>query len=209
MIKKVINQNDESFNYLLTYPDNHLQTEGLPLIVFLHGAGECGDNLENITVHGIPKYAEKVETLPVITVSPQCKYNQVWLNRIKDLHNFISKISQEFKVSCVNLIGMSMGGFGVWQYAMDYAEELKCIVPICGGGMSWRAGVLKNLNIKAFHGDDDAVVPAFYSIDMVDAVNANGGKAELTLFHNVGHDSWTKAFEECHIVDWILDKCKE
>ena len=75
--------------------------------------------------------------------------------------------------------------------------------------MSWRAGILKDIPVWAFHGNKDATVPPKNSYEMVDAVNANGGNAKLTIFHGVEHNSWTPAYRETTVIDWLLKQRKE
>ena len=90
--------------------------------------------------------------------------------------------------------------------AVAAKADSAAIAPVCGGGTAWRASQLKKLPIWAFHGDcDTAVLPA-RSLEMVDAVTAAGGKPELTLFHNVGHNSWERAYRKTTCIDWLISQ---
>ena len=99
-----------------------------------------------------------------------------------------------------------MGGYGAWQLAMTMPNYFAAIVPICGGGMKWNTGRLKNIPVWAFHGKEDLVVSVEESIRMVDAVNENGGTAKLTLLDNTGHNSWDYAYAQKQLFDWLLQQ---
>ena len=101
-----------------------------------------------------------------------------------------------------------MGGFGTWEMGISFPELFSAIAPVCGGGLSWRCGNLKNMPVWAFHGDADEIVPLKNSIEMVDAVNRIGGKAKLTIFHNVGHNSWEEAYTASNVVEWLISQTK-
>lgn len=193
------------FNYILSMPDKE-DTKDLPLIVFLHGAGERGDDLEQITKHGIPRHYDRLQNLPVITLSPQCERNKVWVTQIYELKALIDSVAEKFCVdkSRIALTGMSMGGFGAWELAMDFPEYFSCLVPLCGGGSAWRAETLKNIPVRAYHGEKDEVVNCFYSQDMVKAVNVAGGDAVLTLYPDLKHDCWTRTYADADVIDWMM-----
>ena len=102
---------------------------------------------------------------------------------------------------------ISMGGFGTWEMGISYPELFSAIAPVCGG-LSWRCESLKNMPIWAFHGDIDDIVSLKNSVEMVDAVNKIGGNAKLTIFHNVGHNSWEEAYTATNVVEWLISKNK-
>lgn len=205
MLLDFYKKDGESFNYLLSLPDVTTE-ERLPLIVFLHGSGERGDDLERLKRHGIPKYYERLRKLPVITLSPQCEEGKVWVTQVYELKNLIDKIVREYPVDRkrIALTGLSMGGFGAWELAMDFPDCFSCLVPICGGGTAWRAALLKEIPIRAFHGAKDEDVNCFYSQDMVNSVNAAGGYAELTVYPDLHHNSWAAAYENTDVIDWMI-----
>lgn len=206
------NNGEFTFGYYLYYPTKSSK-EKLPLIVFLHGAGERGDGtteLEKVKVHGLTKYLSEGVEYPAIILAPQCPQGVVWSNLIFALKELIDSIIEEYNVDItrVSITGLSMGGFGTWEMGISYPELFSAMAPICGGGMSWRCGRLKDVPIWAFHGDADNLVPLNNSVEMVDAVNKAGGNAKLTVFHNVGHNSWVEAYTTTNVVEWLISKNK-
>lgn len=197
--------------YIMTTPSGFDPSkESLPMIVFLHGAGERGDDLELVKVHGIPKYFcadNDYRGLRVITLSPQCPADRVWNHMPDQIMDLIEHVASDMNVDKkrITLTGISMGGYGTWEMACTYPDYFAAVAPICGGGMSWRAGALKNLPIRAFHGTDDFAVPYNASVEMVEAVKHLSGNVNVTLtsYDNVGHDSWTSAYETSDVIEWL------
>lgn len=194
-----------SCQYLLFLPEGYGEKEQLwPMILFLHGAGERGDDLNKVKVHGPPKIVEAQKDFPFIVVSPQCPAEQWWSNEV--LINLLDDI-----VSCcdvdaekIYLTGLSMGGFGTWHLACKYPERFAAIAPICGGGEPVLADRLKEVPVWAFHGARDELIPLKRSEEMVDAVKDCGGDARLTIYAEAGHDSWTDTYNNKELYDWFL-----
>ncbi len=201
--------------FVLTTPDDFdSQKEKLPLIVFLHGAGERGSDPEKLCVHGIPKLFTKDpahQSQRVITLSPQCPEGLVWNNLVLAVKELVDTVMLDYGADPdrVSITGLSMGGFGTWEMILTYPHFFAAAAPICGGGLSWRCSLVKDLPIRAFHGTADTVVPPVYSSLMVDAVNQNGGRASLTLFENVPHNSWDQAYEQTDLIPWLANAVKE
>ena len=195
--------------YIMTTPSGFDPSkESLPMIVFLHGAGERGDDLELVKVHGIPKYFcadNDYRGLRVITLSPQCPADRVWNHMPDQIMDLIEHVASDMNVDKkrITLTGISMGGYGTWEMACMYPDYFAAVAPICGGGMVWRAGALTKLPIRAFHWTDDFAVPYNASVEMVEAIKHLGGNATLTSYDNVGHDSWTSAYETSDVIEWL------
>ncbi len=190
------------------------EKESLPMIVFLHGAGERGDDLSKVKVHGIPKYFSKdpeLHGLRVITVSPQCPSYTVWNDLSLPLFDFILSTAKKYNADMnrIAITGISMGSFGTWELLISHPDFFSAAVPICGGGMDWRIPQGMKTPIRAFHGRVDSVVPCFYSERLCSAVNARGGSAELTIFEGCDHDSWTPAYETTDVIDWLASSEKK
>ncbi len=147
---------------------------------------------------------EKVKNLPFIVIAPFCK--DTWYDVFETLKRFtLTMCNQPFAdKKHIYAMGASMGGYGVWQLGMSLAEIFAGIVPICGGGLYWDAGKLKNVPVWAFHGELDNVVFVEESKKMVEMVNKAGGNAKLTLLPNVYHDAWMSAFSNQEVYDWLL-----
>lgn len=199
---------------IITTPTDFDPTkEKLPVIVFLHGAGERGDGsleqVELVKVNGVPKLFcadPDYKGLRVITMSPQCPQNMVWNHLVHPLMKWIREVvamlnGDEDRVS---ITGLSMGGFGTWDMLMTYPEAFSCGAPVCGGGLSWRAGALKDMDIRAFHGLDDATVPFSNSMEMVSCARMNGARVTLTAYDHVGHGSWVPAYEQSDLIEWLV-----
>jgi len=196
-----------SCRYLLFLPRDYGREEKpWPLIMFLHGAGERGSDLEKVKVHGPPKIVEKQKDFPFIVVSPQCPEEKWWPGQIDILINLLDDIESRYNVDKdrVYLTGLSMGGYGTWSLACEYPERFAAIAPICGGGQRLLAGKLKDMPIWAFHGAKDKTVPPERSQEMVDAVNSRGGNAKLTIYPDAAHNSWTATYDNKELYDWFL-----
>ena len=200
-----------SIDYLLYIPEGYDQDspKQWPLMLFLHGAGERGSDLNKVKVHGPPKVVES-RNLPFIIVSPQCPTGQWWPAKVEVLKGLIDEIEENYNVDSqrVYLTGLSMGGFGTWTMACTYPDIFAAIAPICGGGQPYIADRLKDVPVWAFHGAKDNVVPMRRSQEMVDAVNRAGGHAKLTIYPNAGHDAWTETYNNPELYKWFLSHKK-
>ena len=198
-------------NYLLFLPESYGQEEKhWPLMLFLHGAGERGDDLQLVKKHGPPKIAEKQKDFPFIVVSPQCPKDQWWNDNIDVLINLLDDIVAKYDVDRdrIYLTGLSMGGYGSWALGSKYPDRFAAVAPICGGGMRIMASGFKDVPVWAFHGAKDKVVPLEESEEMVAAINARGGDAKLTVYPDAGHDSWSETYDNQEFYDWLLNHRK-
>ena len=175
-----------------------------PLLVFLHGAGERGDDLEILKRHGPPKLIEQGREFPFVIVSPQCPVNERW--NLYALEALIEQVVRDHRIDPdrVYLTGLSMGGFGVWGLALRHPERYAAVVPICGGGEARYAAALRDLPVWAFHGDLDPIVPLQRTQEMIDAIRAAGGSPWLTIYPGVAHDSWTPTYDNPEVFAWLL-----
>jgi predicted peptidase len=198
-------------SYLLYLPGAYGQdpTRRWPLILFLHGAGERGDDLEMVRKHGIPrvveaKAAEGRDDFPFITVSPQCPTGEWW--GIDELDTLLDDVLERYAVDRdrVYLTGLSMGGFGTWNLAAARPDRFAAIAPVCGGGRPDKAAALKHLPIWTFHGAKDEIVPIKSTEDMVEAVRRAGGDVRFTVYREAGHDSWTETYANPDLYAWFL-----
>ena len=187
-------------------------TPQMPLLTFLHGAGECGTDLDPVLRNGIPRMVQAGRDLPCYAIFPQCPLAYRWSDIVIPVKALIDHVAEELDSDkkALSLTGLSMGGFGTWSMAVAYPDYFSAIAPICGGGLSWAARVnLTQLPIWAFHGDADSVVPVQYSLLMVDEINKFGGHAQLTLLHGVDHNSWDFAYEKTNLIAWLTAQRKQ
>ena len=183
-----------------------------PLLLFLHGAGERGDNIDLVTVHGPAKRLKEQsvrDNCPFIVVSPQCHEERYWAP--KQLLLLLDELEKELKVDKerIYVTGLSMGGFASWMLAAEASDRFAAVAPVCGGFQIAQAAKLVDVPIWAFHGMKDPVVPFNLSTDMVSAIEIAGGKKiRLTLYPEADHDSWTETYNKEELYRWLLSHKK-
>lgn len=190
--------------YLLYLPKNYDQQEKWPLLLFLHGSGERGNDLDLVKKHGPPKLIAAGRDFPFIVVSPQCPDNKWW--EPIELVALLDAVAKDYKVDSdrICVTGLSMGGFGTWRLAAYAPERLAAIAPICGGGETYWAKEFAKLPTWAFHGAKDSGVPVERSQAMIDAMKKAGGDPKLTIYPEAGHDAWTETYENPVLYEWLL-----
>ena len=198
-----------NFKYTQYLPKDYDDTQEYPLVVFLHGAGERGDDLDVAARHGYMKYVrEEGREYPFICISPQCPDNKYWGCYTESLLAFLDYILDTLPIDKkrVYLTGLSMGGTGTWMLAMAAPEKFAAIAPICGSGIYWYAGVLKDIPVFMYHGDCDDVVPISESVDMLNSINKRGGNAQLKICYGVKNNAWDYAYTDDSLIDWMMEK---
>lgn len=200
----------KSLDYLIAVPEGYDEAgEAVPLLLFLHGAGERGDNLDKVKMHGPPKMVNSGHDFGAIVVSPQCPADTWWTDHIGTLIALLDKIEREYNVDKkrIYLTGLSMGGFGTFALAGKQPKRFAGAVPICGGGTFQQAKALSKLPMWVFHGDADKVIPVDESKRMVKLINQRDGKnAKLTIYEGVGHNSWDRAYGDEAMWDWLFEQ---
>jgi len=195
--------------YLLYLPEKYDKSDKKwPLLVFLHGAGEAGGpekDLNVVKTHGPPKILEHKKDFPFIVVSPQAP-TRPW--NVDAVNALIDDVMATYRVDSdrVYLTGLSMGGYGTWALAAAHPERFAAAVPICGGGEPAWAPRLKKLPLWVFHGAKDRIVLPGESKRMVEAVKKAGGNVKLTIYPDVGHDSWTDTYNDPELYKWLLEQ---
>jgi predicted peptidase len=204
----VIRQN---MKYLVWFPagykfDKHKKW---PLMLFLHGKGERGTELDLVKTNGPPHFVEQQPEFPFILISPLCPEGQYW--SVDELNALLTKVIKKYRIDedRVYLTGLSMGGFGTWEFATKHPERFAAIAPVCGGGDSHRINELINVPVWAFHGAKDDVVPVERSIEMVNALNCCGGNARLTIYPEANHNSWDAAYSNPELFRWLLNNIRK
>ncbi len=199
-------------NYLLYLPKGYegkdaAKEEKWPLVLFLHGAGESGDDLSKVKKHGLARLAESKD-FPFIIVSPQSS-RRGW--NAEALNALLDDVIAHYRVDPdrVYLTGLSMGGFGTWSLAAAHPERFAAIAPICGGGDPKQARRLKNLPIWVFHGAKDPTVPLARSEEMVKAIKDAGGNPKFTVYPDARHDSWTETYDNPELYTWFLEHTRD
>jgi len=196
-------------DYLLYLPKDYNTAEKkFPLMLFLHGSGERGHDLNLVKKHGPPKLIDQGKEFPFIVVSPQCPENQWW--SLEELYALLDDLVEHYKVDTkrIYVTGLSMGGFGTWSLAENAPERFAAIAPVCGGGNPLTICKIGKLPVWAFHGAKDPVVPVASSQQMVDALHNCGNDANLTIYPEAGHDAWTETYNNQELYDWFLKQSK-
>lgn len=199
--------------YLLALPTDYGASEGpWPLLMFLHGAGERGDDVEIVKRNGPPRLIAKGQELPFIVVSPQCSTREYWPQKVDELSALLDHIIDTYYVDArrVYLTGISMGGYGTWHLAAAEPERFAALVPICGGfGQAvHHVCALKDIPIWVFHGARDDVVPVTESERLVKALVECGGNVRFTIYPEAGHDSWTQTYNDPTVFEWLLKQSR-
>ncbi len=191
-------------DYLLYLPKNYEEKEAWPLLIFLHGSRERGDNLELVKKHGPPKKIAAGHQYPYLVTSPQCPKFQRWQPAVLD--GLLDELLEKYKVDPkrVYLTGLSMGGQGTWDWAVHSPERFAAIVPICGRADSSTAELLSKKPIWVFHGAKDPAVPFEQSDNMVKALKKHGSDVKFTVYPEAGHDSWTESYDNPLLDEWLL-----
>lgn len=217
-----------SYPYQVYVPSNWTKTKKWPVILFLHGAGERGDDGLIQTEVGIGTAIRRhPDRVPAIVVMPQCAKNHWWLEADMQAQALkaLDQTMKEFNGDQTRtyLTGLSMGGNGTWAIATANPGKFAAIAPICGPArISPRYGVqvkpedlseeryktyaakIGKTPVWVFHGEADPVVPVTESRLMVEALKAAGGDVRYNEYPGVGHDSWNKAYAEPDLFTWLL-----
>lgn len=199
--------------YLLSLPKGYGDDPDKvwPLILFLHGMGERGDDLEQVKVHGPPKILEEGGDFGFIVVSPQCPDDSFWPVETDALDALLDEVIETYAVDRgrIYLTGLSMGGYGTWHMAVAYPERFAAIAPVCGGGMFYarlpkKVAAIADVPAWVFHGARDRTVSVSESADLVSALEACGGDVRFTIYPDAAHDSWTETYENPDLYNWFL-----
>lgn len=194
---------DVSLAYRTYFPEDY-SDEGpeLPLLMFLHGSGERGSDLDLLTTATLPKFIEEGLDLPFVTVCPQCR--EMW--EARSLAVLLDEVLEKYNVdrSRVYLSGNSMGGLGTWMLANVAADRLAAIAPVCPPSVTVDPENFKGLPIWCFHGAMDSVVPVGESVKMIRRLRQAGCDVKFTVYPDADHDSWTPAYNDPELVSWLL-----
>jgi predicted peptidase len=230
--KKTFLHDGDTLLYRIMYPPGFDASETYPLLLFLHGKGERGNDNEKQLVHGADFFADPSnrENFPAIVVFPQCPENDWWarMGRSGDAdssRNFIfpakgpptpamrlvlqlldELVSEPYTdADRVYVGGLSMGGMGTFDLLAIRPGTFAAAFPICGGGNTRTAGkISRKTAFWIFHGAEDPAVAPEYSIAMAHAIRKRKGSVKLTIYPETGHNSWESAFKEKELLPWIF-----
>ncbi|MBW7887667.1 MAG: prolyl oligopeptidase family serine peptidase [Bacteroidetes bacterium] len=195
----------------LVYLPKEYETKGkMPLLFFLHGSGERGNDPQKLKVHSIPKIIDDRDDFPFIVVSPQCPDGQRW--DVEVLNALLDKVIAELPVDSnrIYLTGLSMGGYGVWRFAIAHPDRFAAIAPVCGWGVLEDVEKLRTMPVWVFHGAKDNVVPPSESEKMVERLQKFGNtQVKFTLYPDANHNAWDAAYGTPELYEWFLQHTKK
>lgn len=202
-----------SFKYYIYFPDNYYDSDtSFPMVLFLHGSGERGDDIRLVEEHGIPKMINNGHTFPFITVAPQCPKFQRWSEPLysKSLIFLVEEIIRNNRVDIgrIYATGLSMGGYGTLSIAKERPDLFSAIIPVCGGMDTTNIANLKEIPIWLFHGDADEVVPVENSELIYDLLKPINPDIKITIYKGVDHNSWDRTYDNKKMYEWMLKQNK-
>jgi predicted peptidase len=207
---------------LLTPRGYATSTAAHPLLIFLHGAGERGNDNAAQLSHGKEFMRRAAQDHGCFVLAPQCPPDLLWAGHhwedkehgltdkpsepMRLLLETVAQLSKTYRIDPDRLyiMGLSMGGFGVWDAIQRHPDLFAAAVPICSGGDETKTARLAKLPIWAFHGERDSVVPVRRSRDMIAAIQSHDGKPRYTEYPGVDHGSWVPAFNEPELLPWLI-----
>lgn len=207
--------------YRFRPPPMWKRSQSIPLVVYLHGAGERGfDNVQQL--RALPSLLcneAMADAFPCAVLAPQCPHGMNWLSRLNPQIDMLDAVMRMVDTVTVDgridpkriyLIGLSMGGFGSWALAARFPERFAAVVPICGGGDTGQAPRLVSVPIWAVHGNVDDVVPVTHSQAMISAIEEAGGSPRFWERADVGHNSWDAVFRvDSDVLRWMFRQSQE
>jgi predicted esterase len=198
-------------HYLLYLPEGYDKDtlKKWPLLLFLHGSGQSGDNLDDIKVTGLPRLLEQGKKLPFIIASPQATSATVGF-QVEVLSGLLNDLKKKYRVDDdrVYLTGLSMGGFSTWDWAESHPDEFAAIAPIASGGPLDRIWALRHVPVWCFHGAKDNAVPFTDSKRMVDSLKKYSSNVRLTIYPDANHNSWDTTYNNDSLYTWLLSQKK-
>lgn len=223
------------YHFRVFTPKGWSKAKKSPVILFLHGAGERGDdNLAQIRVGIAPAIVKQQDSFPFVVVLPQCPRGRWWsepamqAQALKALDQTMAEFNCDPNKTI--LTGLSMGGYGSWAIAANSPRRFAALAIVCGGvvpppGLSLPkeatsptaaadpyaavAAKIGKTPVWVFHGSADLAVPVSESRKMVEALKAAGGNVRYNEYEGVGHNSWDKAYAEAELFPWLLSQRKK
>ncbi len=236
--KKTFTRNGQTLLYRILYPKGYNKLKPYPVLTFLHGSGERGDNNESQLLHGGALFANDSvrDRFSAIVIFPQCPKDSAWryISSARDTAsptgrtiNFAKSprpttpaaLAKKLLDSLVSskvadrnkmyIGGLSLGGFGTFDMLERYPDFFAAAIPICGGGDEALAKTFaKKASLWIFHGDNDKSVDVNYSRKYYKALKDAGADVRYTEYPGVGHNSWDNTFTEKELLPWLLSKSK-
>ena len=183
-------------------------SQNMPVLLFLHGIGERGNNLELIEKYALPKYLNRMD-IPYVVIAPQCLEGNFWDYHLRDIEQILE---EEYKIyhydkNRVCILGCSMGAYGAWNYIIQRPNLFKGIVAVAGGIMlpvKQNLLLIKDKPILLYHGDKDDVVDISESENAYNKLKEIGANnIELKIVKDDNHFLCSHAFKDKYLFEWL------
>lgn len=204
---------EETLQYYLSYPPGYFEREDASygILLFLHGGGEAGGDLDDLQKNGPPKMMAEGYPFPFLVLAPQNPHQKKWWD-IKAVNQLLDSIVANNRVdkNRVYLTGLSRGGSAAWEMAVQYPDKFAALAVVCGMAPTPYAHWLeKKMPIWVFHGVEDQVIPVAESDNMVRKLVEMGYDVKYSRYENIGHNSWEKAYTTEELYQWMANQKKE
>ena len=202
----------ESLRYYLYYPPGFdaAADHSFGLLLFLHGGGESGQNLEVLAENGPPKMLVDGQEFPYLVLAPQNPYEKRWWN-VRAVKQLLDSVVEENRVdpNRIYLTGLSRGGSACWELAVQYPDTFAAMMVVCGmTPIPYASWIDKDMPIWVFHGTEDPVIPFSESEDMVAKLRQMGYDVTFTAYEGVGHNAWDQAYLTPGLFEWFAKQSR-
>lgn len=207
---RTIRVQGRDYPYAIFVPRDYDASRRWPMLVFLHGRGECGTDGSKPLAQGVgTAIMLEPQRWPMLVVFPQKPTPQsAWEDHDEAVVAMMDEARREFNIDerRLYLSGLSQGGHGTWAIAANHPDTWAAIAPICGyGDPAVIAPKVKDIPTWCFHGDADNVVPVKQTLDMAAAIRTAGGDPRVSIFPGVNHGSWDRAYRDEGLAAWLLE----
>ena len=218
-----------SLPYRIINNDKNLKS---PLLLFMHGRGESGNDNWKQLLHGSENLINAAVDFGAVVIAPQCGMDDYWATVVRTQEGSSTKFDFQNKPKAnpglnavialldslvatgkidkdrIYVSGLSMGGMATWELLWRKPNTFAAAAPICGGGLPEKAALIGGVPIWTFHGTKDNVVNIYHSLRMLEAIQRAGGKAKISIYEGVGHNSWDNALADPEYLKWMFSKRK-
>jgi predicted peptidase len=197
--------------YLLYLPKNYeSDSRDFPLIIYLHGGSQRGNDLNKLKTYGLPYLIDKGHEYDFIIASPQCPDTSFW-SQINWFDSLYIDLISKYRIdkNRIYLTGISMGGFGAWHGAMDHPDKFAALIPLCGGcNDSLDICRINKIPVWTFHGTSDTIIYINETERLVNRLTKCNGNVKFTRLENKGHAIFD-VFEKPEIYEWLKQNIKK
>lgn len=216
-VEKVYEDDGGTHNYQVFLPAGYDANRRYPVIMYLHGADECGRDGIKPTQIGLGPYVRaRAAEFPFIVVFPQCetirgrRFLERWQAGSPDARRalrILDEVEKDYSVdrSREILTGWSMGGYGTWSLAIAHPKRWAAVVPVAGGGDETKVAAVRGTPVWAIHGPEDRIVYPEQSRRMVAALKRAGGRVRYDEPRDEAHSVWQRVYDSAVLETWLQD----